>query len=725
MSNRLSHRLWGLLFEPSSRVVEREGRERARLVAVVVFWVFLACLTGAVTNFFTGSLIASAMFFASFCVGVAYGLSRTRFYTVAGVIVMIVVTIPSVSILLRGSGASVASATNALIWIALPMVISCLLFSLRGTIIANSLMAVGAVAASISSPVLVGPDGAMPSSFLVLVAILSTAVGHVVQRNREAHRLMLVDRDRAESALRQAKGHLESRVHERTAELQRSNEVLGAVIESSPAAVVIIDDKGLLSTWNPAAERILGWISQEVIGQPLPFKIMGPETPLPAAEWPAEGLPDSVLLDLEVRVTNKTGDALDASLSTAPLIDPLGTRVGVLGLIVDISERKQLEAQLFQSQKMEAIGRLAGGVAHDFNNMMTVINGCSEIALSDTSLAEDTREDLTQIQSAGKRAAELTQRLLAFSRRQVLQPRPVDLNEIIEQMGGLLRRVLSEDIDLDLDLTTGLSAVMADRSQIEQVILNLAVNARDAMPAGGTLSIRTRHHEQAKQVVRLVVEDTGEGMTPDIKERIFEPFFSTKDVGKGTGLGLSMIYGVIIQSGGAVDVDSVPGVGTTFEITLPLVQAECPAPGVASHPVLSRGTETILVVEDEGSVRALVQRVLERLGYRILEASSASEAIDRFHDEKGPIHLVLTDVVMPEMGGIECVRELRGLRSDFAVLYMSGHADDELRRHGELDGELIHKPFTAQALARHVRDALEDSGHSTLHQSAERHIAAR
>jgi signal transduction histidine kinase len=379
-------------------------------------------------------------------------------------------------------------------------------------------------------------------------------------------------------------------------------------------------------------------------------------------------------------------------------------------------ERRQLQHQLLQAQKLEAIGRLAGGVAHDFNNVLTAILGSTELLLLDTPAGAAVREELEIIRDAATRAQELIRQLLAFSARQVLQPAVVDLNALVQSLGRMLRRLIGEDIRLTTAPGAGLGAVRVDPGQIEQVLVNLAVNARDAMPDGGRLTIGTSNADVVAsddlprgRYVVLQVTDSGVGMTPEILARVFEPFFTTKERGKGTGLGLATVYGIVQQSDGHVRVDSAPGAGTTFRVYLPRVEAPVEAPREAA-PVTApeAGSETVLVAEDEPLVRVLVRKTLTQAGYRVLEAGGGEEALQLAARHDGTIHLLVTDVVMPGMSGRELMRRLAEVRPSVKVLYMSGYSDEAVERHGVLDPgtAFIQKPFTPSVLARRVREVL-------------------
>jgi signal transduction histidine kinase len=384
-------------------------------------------------------------------------------------------------------------------------------------------------------------------------------------------------------------------------------------------------------------------------------------------------------------------------------------------------ERRQLQEQLFHAQKMEAIGRLAGGVAHDFNNVLTAILGSAELLLLDTPSDAAGREEVGIIHDAATRAQHLIRQLLAFSSRQVLQPAVVDLNALVRDVAKMLRRLIGEDVALAIEPAPDLGAVRVDPGQIEQVLVNLVVNARDAMLDGGRLAITTSNVDAPAgepgdlpegRYVRLEVSDTGVGMTPETLGRVFEPFFTTKPHGKGTGLGLAMVYGIVRQSGGRIAVESAPGAGTKFRIYLPRVDAAVDvapqAPPVAAPPKATRA-ETVLVAEDEHMVRVLVRKVLEQAGYTVLLAASGAEALHLAEQYDGTIHLLVSDVVMPGMNGRELMRRLVRRRPDVKVLYLSGYSEEAVERHGVLDPgtAFMQKPFTPAALARRVRELLD------------------
>ena len=386
----------------------------------------------------------------------------------------------------------------------------------------------------------------------------------------------------------------------------------------------------------------------------------------------------------------------------------------------DRSRRRQLEAELIQAQKMEAIGRLAGGVAHDFNNLLTVINGFSELLLSATPPEDPRHVDLSEIVSAGRRAATLTRQLLAFSRRQVFQPTTIDLNSILSGLEKMLARLIGADVQLILRLAPRLHPVNADAGQIEQVLINLVVNARDAMPQGGRITVETCNVQvdeahaslhpgsRAGPHARVEVTDTGTGITEEVRRHLFEPFFTTKEKGKGTGLGLSTAHGIIRQSGGSIDVSSAPGQGASFRIYLPRSEATLAPPDLELQVPEGKGTETILVAEDMETVRRLARTVLEATGYRVLLASDGTEALKICEEWQGAIHLLLTDVVMHSISGPELAVLVRRAHPETRILFMSGYSDRSLDEVGPsgTDATFLQKPFTIEGLRAKVREAL-------------------
>jgi two-component system, cell cycle sensor histidine kinase and response regulator CckA len=494
--------------------------------------------------------------------------------------------------------------------------------------------------------------------------------------------------------------------------------LLGMAMQQAAETIVITDPSGNILYANPAFETSSGYSVEEAIGKnPRLLKSGYHDAAFYSAMW--ETLSRGEVWRGRLHNRRKDGALFQEEATISPIRDSQGRVSGYLALKLDVTKQAELQAQLMQAQKMESIGRLAGGVAHDFNNLLTVINGYSKLALGDLSEADPLRTHLEEIRAAGDRAAGLTQQLLAFSRKQIMQPKAVDLNQIVRSIGAMLRRLVAEDVELAFALAPGEVVTFADPHQIGQVVMNLALNGRDAMPAGGVLTVRTAvapsvppgefPDARPGPYAVITVNDTGAGMDEATRSRVFEPFFTTKAVGKGTGLGLSMVQGIVVQSGGYVGVNSAPGRGTTFQVFLPLVagpvEAEPDLPALP-HP---HGRETVLVVEDQAEVRTFTMAVLKRLGYRALAAPNAAEAL-AICERDAAIHLVLTDIVMPNLSGPAFVERLKtaapGIRR---ALFMSGYAESALKAGLSPGGHVpfLQKPFSPEQLAAKVREVLD------------------
>jgi PAS domain S-box-containing protein len=502
--------------------------------------------------------------------------------------------------------------------------------------------------------------------------------------------------------------------------LRRNEERYRRFFEEDLSGAFIATPAGKLLACNPAFTRIFGFASiAEAMSQPLASLYANAG----AYEAFMDLLRREQRLELyEAELRRRDGRPIHAIANVVGLFDDRGGLVEIKGYLFDNTERKRLEEQFRQSQKMEAVGRLAGGVAHDFNNLLTVITGYSEILLGRLAKEDSSQPMVVEIQRAAERAAGLTRQLLAFSRKQILAPVDLDLNVVVADMEEMIRRLIGEDIALVTLREPLLGRVTADRGQIEQVLMNLAVNARDAMPRGGELTIETRNvvlecgqtstngDLPAGPYILVAVRDTGCGMDEEMRLRLFEPFFTTKEIGKGTGLGLATAYGIITQSRGHIDVESAPGRGTTFMIYLPRTAAPLALPPAeVSVNGIPHGTETVLLVEDEDAVRHLSRQLLEMVGYQVLEARNGLEALSVCEQNGGTIHLMVTDVVMPHMSGRQLADRLAPRYPDLRVLYLSGYTDEAISHHGVLDREVdfLSKPFSLDALARKVREVLD------------------
>ena len=510
-------------------------------------------------------------------------------------------------------------------------------------------------------------------------------------------------------------------------ERKRAEEASARFLAGSPAVIYALrltPDGFRISWYSENIHSLTGYTHAEVqAGDPQHWweQSIHPDD-LPRVVAANRAVLDEGHATVEFRFRRKDGSWLWVHDEKRVLFDSENRPSEVVGSWMDVTARVRLEEQLRQAQKMEAIGQLAGGVAHDFNNLLTVISGNIDLLLSDSPADDPKRGPLTDIRAAGERAAGLTRQLLAFSRKQILEPKIVDVHEVVTGIERMLRRLIGEDVDLLTDLAADPSWVKVDPGQLEQVILNLAVNARDAMPRGGRLTIRTRNVDPSDPVdleetadrlrpkVAISISDTGTGIASEVHAHLFEPFFTTKEVGKGTGLGLATAYGIVKQSGGDITVESEPGKGATFTVILPSQPAPRRRGGSgAALRAIPRGTETVLVVEDEDAVRRIVKIVLESTGYRVIEARNGPEALEAARRHAGGIHIVVTDVVMPGMSGRELVEQLAKDHSGVRILYMSGYTDDAVMRHGIVESGVafLQKPFSPLALARKVREVLD------------------
>ena len=575
---------------------------------------------------------------------------------------------------------------------------------------------------------IVGLFGFVNTMFDWRAGVLILPVVYVIYRSYHLY-LNQLQSERKQAEDERAHAAEVAQLHARTVEALASaisaNVRLDAVFRASPLALLTLDGGGRVTGWNAMAQQMFGWRSEDVVGRPLPFAAdQSKESMQGVIERALQG---DVFSGEEMTQWRSDGLAFDAAIWTATFNDADGTSC-ILITVADVSGRKRLEEQLRLSQKMEAVGRLAGGVAHDFNNLLTVINGYSHLLLGRLSGDPNAAGQLKAILAAGTSAADLVSQLLTFSRRQVIKPKSFEVNQFVKDVQRMLERVIGEHIELRTRLQTDAGWIHADRNQMEGVLLNLSTNARDAMPDGGALTIETERVEvygdpgtpRADLVpgsyVRLIVKDTGHGMDDETRQRLFEPFYTTKSQGKGTGLGLSSVYGGVEQNGGRILVRSEPGKGTEFSIYLPRVEpADLVAGELPPARKLLDGTETILLVEDDRAVRGMLREALSEAGYRVYEARNGAEAIDQWAGQIDKIDLVVTDIVMPALNGLRLREELLKRRPGIRVICMSGHSDEVMNLQSRLDAppDFLQKPVLPDVLVRKVRELLDQiSGRS-------------
>lgn len=690
--HRRPNALWRWLVAPTPDTEQPERRRQSQLLAsLLAILIPLSFLIAVVPTLLTPAVdLLTTPWLLPFLLvllvlSIAFTLNRHGYYSIAAVLTLVTF---SIGILYVSIPQGDPENTGLLAYLVLPVLFSSVLLSLCTTILIIALNTLGTLLFLLAFPRELAPVDEILS--LAGFGLLVSGLILVVMRHRNQ-----IERVRQQ-------------------ELAESEERYRTLLETAFDGVVIAE-KGRIVDANSGFAAMFGYPREELIGMPL------------ASFW-ADGGQAVLNVTAETRMSTPqeaTGLRRDGAPIPIEWIARAQTRHGRDVQIVavrNIAGKKSLEEQLRQAQKMEAVGRLAGGIAHDFNNLLTAIIGYSHFILAQLASDDPVREDVLNIRTAGERAATLTNQLLSFSRRQVVAPRVLNLNEVMRNIEGILQRVMGEDVRLVFRLSPEIGPIKIDPVQMEQVIMNLAVNARDAMPQGGVLTIttapvhisaaRARHYAElrAGPYVELTVRDTGVGMDDTIKSHLFEPFFTTKEPGKGTGLGLSTVYGIIRQAEGHIYAESEPGRGTAFRIYIPCTDEELePERPIVVAPVSVEGSETLLVIEDEPILRDLARITLERRGYHVLVAADGDEALAVAQRYPGQIALAVADVVMPGMRVREAMERLRQMVPGLRVLYMSGHPGDALADHGVLGPEIafLRKPFTPDELARKVRETLD------------------
>ncbi|MCI0463651.1 MAG: response regulator [Gemmataceae bacterium] len=568
---------------------------------------------------------------------------------------------------------------------------------------------VGLLAPTTAEPAGPEPLSGLPAPVVCLAPRTAEAVHRALGAEPFGLALLPIDDEQLAAILETALTR-----HHAEQTLRRHGTQLAETLDRLPEAALITDPRGQVSFLNPAAEALIGWIRQEAQGRPLTevARLLDEDSRQPVDGKEQGSSPSAVLL------VARDGRELPVQVLAAPLREG-GTPAGTILILRDLTEARRVEEQARQVRALEAVGQLAGGVAHDFNNLLTVINGYSSLLVTAVGPDHPWHGFLDEIHKAGERCAELTRQLLAFSRKQLLQPRACHLNEIVARLADMLRRLLGPAIELVTALSPSVPPITADPGQLEQVLVNLATNARDACPQGGRLTVetarivltepdtRSRPGLQPGPCVRLTVTDTGHGMPESIRGRIFEPFFTTKPLGQGTGMGLASVYGIIKQSNGHIEVASREGHGTSFTIYLPpAAEPVNPAPNLPLAE-LPHGSETVLLVEDEQGVRDLNRQVLRLCGYTVLEARHGAEALKISAQYSEAIHLLVTDAVLPQMSGRELSERLAGQRPGMRVLFLSGYTNSELLRHEVPNTGFLLKPYSPRDLAHKVRQLLD------------------